>query len=319
MSRKPTIGLALGAGGARGWSHIGVINALAEAGIRPDIVCGTSMGALVGAAYAAGEIDRLEEWALSLGWREVFGLMDFTWRGGLIRGKKLFEFMRSRYGLRDIAELPMPYGAVATELDSGREVWLREGHVLDAVRASIAIPGVFAPVLRDGELLVDGGLVNPVPVSLCRALGADIVIAVDLGWAKLGAYRERAQPQDDGKPAWWHRFLPARAGSAADKDAGMPSPLGVLTVDAEPAWTAGTLAIRPERIRICDGAPDVNGVEVTVREWVYRGDHVDVWVDSQAQGDGSNLRLRTPPHVRVSRDQKMWVQLPPEDLEVLAD
>ena len=228
MSRKPTIGLALGAGGARGWSHIGVINALAEAGIRPDIVCGTSMGALVGAAYAAGELDRLEEWALSLGWREVFGLMDFTWRGGLIRGKKLFEFMRARYGLRDIAALPMPYGAVATELDSGREVWLREGHVLDAVRASIAIPGVFAPVLRDGELLVDGGLVNPVPVSLCRALGADVVIAVDLGWAKLGAYRERAQPQDDGKPAWWHRFLPARAGSAADKDAGMPSPLGVF-------------------------------------------------------------------------------------------
>jgi NTE family protein len=229
LSRKPKIGLALGAGGARGWSHIGVINTLAAADIRPDIVCGTSMGALVGAAYAAGEIDRLEEWALSLGWREVFGLMDFTWRGGLIRGKKLFEFMRARYGLRDIAALPMPYGAVATELDSGREVWLREGHVLDAVRASIAIPGVFAPVLRDGALLVDGGLVNPVPVSLCRALGADVVIAVDLGWAKLGAYRDRVQPeQRDDRPAWWHRFLPARAGGAADADAGMPSPLGVF-------------------------------------------------------------------------------------------
>src|SRR5574339_324057 len=208
--RQPRIGLALGAGGARGWSHIGVIEVLTEAGIRPDIVCGTSMGALVGAAYAAGEHDRLKDWALSLGWREVFGLMDFTWRGGLIRGKKLFEFMRSRFGLRDISALPMPYGAVATELASGREVWLREGHVLDAVRASIAIPGVFAPVLRDGELLVDGGLVNPVPVSMCRALGADVVIAVDLGRSKLAYYRERArdrpEPRDDGRPAWWERF-----------------------------------------------------------------------------------------------------------------
>ena len=232
MSRKPRIGLALGAGGARGWSHIGVIDTLAEAGIRPDVVCGTSMGALVGASYAAGQLDRLEDWAVSLGWRDVFGLMDFTWRGGLIRGKKLFEFMRSRFGLQDIASLPMPYGAVATELASGREVWLREGHVLDAVRASIAIPGVFAPVLRDGELLVDGALVNPVPVNMCRALGAEVVIAVDLGWAKLGYYRERERDDpakaDDGKPAWWERFLPARAGSAVDADPGMPSALGVF-------------------------------------------------------------------------------------------
>jgi NTE family protein len=191
------------------------------------------MGSLVGAAYAAGELERLEEWALSLGWRDVFGLMDFTLRGGLIRGKKLFEFMRARFGLRDIAALPLPYGAVATELASGREVWLREGHVLDAVRASIAIPGVFAPVLRDGELLVDGALVNPVPVSMCRALGADIVIAIDLGWAKLGYYRERAREEEaaaesSGKPAWWSRFLPARAEEEAGESPDMPSALGVF-------------------------------------------------------------------------------------------
>ena len=111
LRRRPKIGLALGAGGARGWAHIGVINGLVEAGIRPDIVCGTSMGSLVGAAYAAGELDRLQEWALSLGWRDVFGLMDFTLRGGLIRGKKLFEFMRARFGLQDITALPLPYGA----------------------------------------------------------------------------------------------------------------------------------------------------------------------------------------------------------------
>ncbi len=230
--RKPKIGLALGAGGARGWAHIGAIRALLESGVRPDIVCGTSMGSLVGAAYAAGELERLEEWALSLGWRDVFGLMDFTWRGGLIRGKKLFEFMRGRFGLQDITSLPMPYGAVATELATGREVWLRDGAVLDAVRASIAIPGVFAPVLRDGELMVDGALVNPVPVSMCRALGADVVIAVDLGWAKLGYYRERAReselPGESGQPAWWGRFLPARAVEASRDDPDMPSALGVF-------------------------------------------------------------------------------------------
>ena len=135
--RRPKIGLALGAGGARGWAHIGAIRALNEQGIRPDIVCGTSMGSLVGAAYAAGELERLEEWALTLGWRDVFGLMDFSWRGGLLRGKKLFEFMRARFGVQDIDSLPMPYGAVATELATGREVWLRHGHVLDAVRASM--------------------------------------------------------------------------------------------------------------------------------------------------------------------------------------
>jgi NTE family protein len=188
------------------------------------------MGSLVGAAYAAGELERLEEWALSLGWRDVFGLMDFTLRGGLIRGKKLFEFMRERFGLQDIGDLPMPYGAVATELASGREVWLREGQVLDAVRASIAIPGVFAPVLRDGELLVDGALVNPVPVSMCRVLGADIVIAIDLGWSKVGYYRELAREKENvpGQAAWWTRFMPARAEEAVAESPDMPSALGVF-------------------------------------------------------------------------------------------
>ena len=253
--RKPKIGLALGAGGARGWAHIGAIRALNEQGIRPDIVCGTSMGSLVGAAYAAGELARLEEWALSLGWRDVFGLMDFTLRGGLIRGKKLFEFMRSRFGLQDIASLPLPYGAVATELASGREVWLREGQVLDAVRASIAIPGVFAPVLRNGELLVDGALVNPVPVSMCRALDADIVIAVDLGWAKLGYYRELARARESerepGKAGWWSRFMPARAEEAVAESPDMPSALGVFFASFD------VMQVRVGRSRLAGEPADV--------------------------------------------------------------
>lgn len=185
-NRRPRIGLALGSGSARGWSHIGVIRVLERAGITPDIVCGTSIGALVGAAYAAGELDRLESWVTGLTWQSVMGLVDFTIDGGLIKGDKVLGFFRSRFEDRDIAQLAIAYGAVATELASGREVWLREGSLLEAVRASLAVPGLFTPALRDGRLLVDGALVNPVPVSLCRAMGADIVIGVDLNRDLMG-------------------------------------------------------------------------------------------------------------------------------------
>ncbi len=190
MSRPPgsRIGLALGGGSARGWAHIGVIRALADAGIEPDIVCGTSIGALVGAAYAGGEIDRLEAWVRSLRLQTVVSFLDFSLNGGLIKGDKLIDFFRSHFVDRDIRELERPFGAVATDLQRGREVWLREGRVTDAVRASIALPGLFTPVQRDGGWLVDGGLVNPVPVSLCRAMGADIVIAVDLNADLLGRH-----------------------------------------------------------------------------------------------------------------------------------
>src|SRR3954451_12252551 len=191
MRRKPRIGLALGSGSARGWAHIGAIRALEERGIKPDLVCGTSIGALVGAAYASGELDRLEKWVTALAWTTVVRLMDLTWRGGLIRGQRLFTLFRTIFQDRNIEGLPIPYGAVATELYSGRELWLRHGNLLDAVRASCAMPGLFTPMIRDGVVVVDGGLVNPVPVSMCRALGAELVIAVDLSWGKLGPYRER--------------------------------------------------------------------------------------------------------------------------------
>ncbi len=197
MRRKPKIGLALGSGSARGWAHIGAIRALEERGVKPDVICGTSVGALVGAFYAAGELDKLEKWVTSLAWTTVVRLMDLTWRGGLIRGQRLFTLFRSTFEDRDIAELPVAFGAVATELASGREIWLREGKVLDAVRASCAMPGLFTPVIRNGTLIVDGGLVNPVPVSMCRALGADLVIAVDLSWGKLGPYRERGRGKEE--------------------------------------------------------------------------------------------------------------------------
>ena len=165
--------------------------------MKPDVICGSSIGALVGAAYASGQLDKLEKWCTGLGWTTVVRLMDLSWSGGLIRGARLFNLFNTILDDVDIDELSVPYGAVATELGSGREVWLRHGKMLDAVRASCAMPGVFRPAVRDGVLLVDGGLVNPVPVSMCRALGADVVIAVDLSWGKLGVYRERGKGKED--------------------------------------------------------------------------------------------------------------------------
>lgn len=183
---KPRIGLALGSGSARGWAHVGVIRALERAGISPEIVCGTSIGALVGAAYAAGEIEWFDGWVRSLTWQSVVALMDFRMSGGLIRGSKLVDFFRGRYEDRGIDALAKKFACVATELTTGREIWLQHGPVIDAVRASAALPGLLSPVVYQERLLVDGGLVNPVPVSMCRALGADIVIAVDLNWDLIG-------------------------------------------------------------------------------------------------------------------------------------
>ena len=216
MQRKPRVGLALGSGSARGWAHIGAIRGLEERGIKPDIVCGTSIGALVGAYYASGELDQLERWVTSLAWTTVVRLMDVTWRGGLIRGQRLFNLFRATFEDRDIADLQVLFGAIATELYSGRELWLRHGKVLDAVRASCAMPGLFTPVVRDGSVLVDGGLVNPVPVSMCRALGAEVVIAVDLSWGKLGPYRDRTRQRAGEShevapreiPGWLGRMRP---------------------------------------------------------------------------------------------------------------
>ncbi len=181
MKNRPRIGLVLGSGSARGWAHLGVIEALAGRGVTPDIVCGCSMGALVGATHANGRTAALAEWVAGLNWQEVLRLFDLDLQSGLIRGEKLMRFWTERFVAGGFDTLRMPFACVATDLGNGREVWLREGEVLEAVRASLALPGLFAPVRRDGRWLVDGGLVNPIPVSLARAMGADIVIAVDLG------------------------------------------------------------------------------------------------------------------------------------------
>ncbi|MFZ2388625.1 MAG: patatin-like phospholipase RssA [Polaromonas sp.] len=232
---KPVVGLALGSGSARGWAHIGVLRALEHAEIRPDLICGSSIGALVGAAYAVGELDRFEQWVLGLSVKEVVSFMDFNLSGGMLKGERLMDFFRRNFVDRPIEELGLPFGAVATALHSGTEVWLRSGSTVNAVRASIALPGLFTPVQRDGRLLVDGGLVNPVPVSLARAMGADIVIAVDLNADILGRHlRQEAPAQDEGaERGEWMRRLQENFGSLLPEPAAgrprLPSMLDVLT------------------------------------------------------------------------------------------
>jgi predicted acylesterase/phospholipase RssA len=181
MIRRPKLGIALGSGSARGWAHIGVLLALSEQGIAPDFIAGCSMGAMVGAAFAAGRIEQLETWALSLDWKGVVGLLDLGLRGGLIKGDRLLNMFQGQFVKCQFSELVLPFAAVATDLATGKELWLREGKVSDAVRASCTVPGLFRPVLHDGRYLVDGSVVNPIPISLCRAMGAEVVIAVDLG------------------------------------------------------------------------------------------------------------------------------------------
>lgn len=178
---RPRIGLALGGGAARGWAHIGVLQVLAEAGYAPEVIAGTSIGAVVGGCYAAGKLDQLAEFATSLTKRRVVGLMDFHIGGaGLISGGRLKRLLdRDISGLR-IEELPQKFAAIATELGTGHEIWLTHGSLVDALRASYALPGVFDPVKLGGRWLMDGALVNPVPVTAARALGADVVICVNL-------------------------------------------------------------------------------------------------------------------------------------------
>lgn len=255
--RRPRVGLALGSGTARGWAHVGVIQALERAGIRPDLVCGTSVGALVAAAYAAGEMARFEQWVLGMGIKDVVSFMDVRLSGGVLKGERLMEYFRRNFVDRPIEELAMPFGAVATALNTGAEVWLRTGSTVEAVRASIALPALFAPVQRDGLLLADGGLVNPVPVSLARAMGAEILIAVDLSSNILGRHlREDPRPEAPASQAGeWMRKLQDNLGALmparAPDEPKLPSMLDVV------ASSINIMQVRISRSRMAGDPPDV--------------------------------------------------------------
>ncbi len=254
---KPRIGLALGGGSARGWAHVGVIRALEEAGIRPDLVCGTSVGAMVGAAYAAGELDRFEQWLLDMSVSDVVSFMDVSLNGGVLKGDRLMEFFRRNFVDRPIEALSLPFAAVATSLRTGAEVWLREGSTVEAVRASIALPVLFTPVQRDGMTLVDGGLVNPVPVSLARAMGAELVIAVDLSSDMLSPRTPpEPPPEAPGSPVGeWMRKLQEKLGllmsAAPSGQPKLPSMLDVM------GTSINIMQVRITRSRMAGDPPDV--------------------------------------------------------------
>jgi NTE family protein len=229
---RPRIGLALGSGAARGWAHIGVIEALGEAGIAADIVCGTSIGALVGAAHVTDHLSDLKAFATGLNRRQMAGLLDVRLTGGgILSGGKIVGMLK-RLGIDGLIEdCGRIFATVATDLETGREVWLRDGPILDAVRASIALPGVLSPVRADGRWLADGGMVNPVPVSLCRALGADVIIAVNLNGDIVAEFKRSADPT--ASPDFIRRMIDQ-----------MP-----------PAWREQASAIAPKLLRPTAGAP----------------------------------------------------------------
>jgi NTE family protein len=196
LKNQPKIGLALGSGASRGWSHIGVINTLLKAGIEPDIICGTSVGAIIGGSYVAGNLDKLEQWVLGSTRSDVRQFFNiWTSQSSFVDTQRLSWFLHNYVAAADqrIEDMSKVFGAVSTDLDTGREVWFRKGNLVDAVRASMALPGLFPAVQNDQRWLVDGGLVNPVPVVTCRALGADVVIAVNLNSGLIGKRNIRKQ------------------------------------------------------------------------------------------------------------------------------
>ena len=259
---KARIGLALGGGAARGWSHIGVVRVLEEAGIVPDVIAGSSIGAVVGGCYAAGKLDELEAFAQSLTKRRVMGLLDFHFSGaGLIAGGRLQRLLDQDLTDRRVETLPVKFCTIATELVSGHEIWLTRGPLVQAMRASYALPGVFDPVMIGGRWLMDGALVNPIPITAARALGADIVICVNLnGEVRVRgpssspttprpATRRRSRRSSRRRPAGGASF-PARAADKARK----PNAPGLATVMVD---AFNITQDRIARSRLAGDPPDI--------------------------------------------------------------
>ncbi len=269
------VGLALGGGAARGWAHIGVLKALHAAGIRPDIIAGTSIGAVVGGCYASGHLDDIEGFARELTPRRIFGYLDFNLAGtGLIGGQRLCDRLDRHLGDRMIEDLDTRFTAVATEIGTGHEHWLSRGRLVDAVRASYALPGIFKPVRINGRWLFDGALVNPIPVSVCRALGARYVIAVNLNFDVLG--RGSVVPSSDG-------------------DMGFDEPEDMALIDAPVAPTRGMRGmLQRQFLGSRDGAPGISTVMVDafniVQDRIARsrlaGDPPDAMISPRLQDIG---------------------------------
>lgn len=252
------IGLALGSGAARGWAHLGVLRALAKMGIAPDVVCGTSIGALVGGFYLSGYLHTLEDWANTLTKLRIMRYLNFPLVGnGLVSGHRLFGEMESYLRDTTIEDLPAPFAAVATDLQTGREVWLTEGRLVDAIQASFCLPAFFEPKRNEGRWLVDGALVNPVPVTVCRALGAQIVIAVNLNARGTnGRALLPSAPASTTRLARWQRnvAMKSRKRDGNPADSGDPTTPTLLSVVAS---TLNIVQDRVTRSRLAADPPDV--------------------------------------------------------------
>jgi len=229
----PKIGLALGSGGARGWAHLGVLRRLNELGLPVHCVAGTSIGSIAAALYASGSLGTMEDLAAQLDWKQVAQLfleVNFP-RSGLLTGKNFMRLLKSVIRTHAISSLSIPYAAVATDLETEKEVVLQSGRLLDAIRASIGIPGIFTPVLLDGHHLVDGGLVNPLPVSVCRSMGADFVIAVDIN---LRVPAEKRKPLKKPQPS----SPPQRIATLIDTLSQLLPQRAALAAKESRRWTA---------------------------------------------------------------------------------
>ena len=253
------IGVALGGGGARGWAHIGVLRTLSAAGFAPEIVAGTSMGAIVGGAYAAGRLDALATFARGIDRKAMWRLADLNLGagGGLVAGERITTALVEIIGKHEIGSLDKKFAAVATELGTGHEVWLSDGDLVGAMRASYAMPGIFVPARIDGRILIDGGITNPVPVSACRAMGAHIVVAVPLpAGPGMGVRFARSAPAVDASA--WRKAL------AAFRE---PERFvaGQLFGDTPEALTTASVSVaalnilldRMTRVRLASDPPDV--------------------------------------------------------------
>jgi NTE family protein len=242
MSKR--VALVLGSGGARGYAHIGVIEEIERRGYDIACIAGCSMGAVIGGIYAAGKLDEYRNWIESLDYLDVLRLVDVSFRLGAIRGDKVFGIAEERVGELTFAAMKKPFACVATELETGRERWLQEGGVMAAVRASCSIPGMFVPVRINEQWLIDGAVVNPVPISLCRAMGADLVIAVNLN----SDTRQNWSSHDDDEVTARHpllQWLPKR------NHPGAPSMIGVMN---------NSISIMQERItraRMAGDPPEI--------------------------------------------------------------
>jgi NTE family protein len=266
---RPLIGLVLGSGAARGFAHIGVIHALTERGITPDIIVGTSIGALVGGCHANNQLDELEQWARSLTLRRIISYLDVRIGGsGLIGGGRLARRLAEAIGATTIEDLPVRFAAIATEVGTGHEIWLTRGSLALAMRASYALPGIFPPVRLGGRWLMDGALVNPVPVTAARAFGARVVIAVNLDADRFARGATIASHGSDAND----EPSPPPPGTPRKAFTGLRGMFGVerllkrqiLTVDARPGFSTvmveafNIMQDRLTRMRLAGDPPDVH-------------------------------------------------------------